>query len=180
MKFHTSPKDAPPSAPSRPRWARRLDRLALLAVGVGGRLLGRPGEPLLSALARQDRRPAADLLGSGPRGRAARGAEAEIAAGRAAWAQGQWAEALHHFGEALALEPEAVWAWHGRGDALQRLGAHADALDAYRRAAALAPEVGLHRGGEANALDALGRSEEAARAWSEALRLDPSLGWMRP
>lgn len=152
----------------RPRWAARLDRPLLVALRLGGRLLGRPGEALLSRLAAADR---PGLRRDPDRWSGATSAELHIASGRAAFSAGQYAEALHRFGAALALAPEAAWAWHGRGDALQLLGRYEDALDAYDRAAALAPTTGLHEAGRANALAALGRTEEAdvARARATAL-----------
>jgi len=142
----------------RPRWAARLDRPALALLRLGGRLLGRPRRGPARALAAADRpglRPQADAWSG------ATSAELHIAAGRAAFSAGQHAEALHRFGLALELAPQAAWAWHGRGDALQLLGRPEDALAAYDRAAALAPETGLHQAGRANALSALGRAEEA-------------------
>ena len=162
--------------PARPAWARRLDRWTLRAARLGGRLVGRPSDALLAALARKDRpgMHAPDTVWS-----EAASAEAHIAAGRLAFERGQHAEALFRYGEAIAAAPEAAWAWHGRGDALQLLGQHEAALEAYSRAVALAPEGGLHEAGRANALDALGRQELAAQAWDRALALDPGLGWMR-
>jgi len=88
-------------------------------------------------------------------------------------------EALHHFGQAVQLNPEARWAWHGRGDALQLMGEHKDAEAAYAMAVSLKPECGLHHAGRSNALRGLGRSDEAAEIWDQALRLDPELVWMR-
>jgi tetratricopeptide (TPR) repeat protein len=137
----------------------------LVALRLGGRLLGRPGEALLGALAAADR---PGLRQEADRWTGATSAELHIAAGRAAYSAGQHAEALHRFGLALELAPEASWAWHGRGDALQLLGRYEDALAAYSRAAALAPETGLHEAGRANALAALGRGEEAAAARARA------------
>ena len=157
----------------RPLWSRRLDRLASRAARLAGRLLGRPTEDLLAELAQTDRRAAAPVAPIRPT------VAGQIRAGRRALDAGQLAEAAHHFGQAIELNPEATWAWHGRGDALQRLGDPAGALVAYTRAAELSPETGLHQGGRANALAALGRVDEAERSWAEALRLDPSLTWMR-
>ena len=102
-----------------------------------------------------------------------------IQAGRRALESDALGEALHHFGQAIALHPEARWAWHGRGDALQLSGEHAQASAAYGRAVSLDPECGLHHAGQANALEAIGESAAAETAWSEALRLDPTLTWMR-
>lgn len=163
--------------PRRPALGRRLDRLALALLRVGRLLVGRPEEELLARLAAADR---PGLRAPEQRWAEVEGAELHIAAGRAAFAAGQHAEALFRFRLALERAPEAAWAWHGRGDALQLLGRPADALAAYTRAAALAPETGLHQAGMANALAALGRAEEAEQAWRRALSLDPTLGWMRP
>ena len=164
------------STRAQPRLARALDRLALLGARLGGRLLGRPSEDLLSSLARADRPGLRDLDASAT---AAERAEAAIFSGRAAFEAGQHAEALHHFSHALSLAPTSAWAWHGRGDALQLLGQPEGALAAYQKASELAPETGLHRAGAANALSAIGRLDEAETAWSEALARDPSLQWMR-
>ncbi len=174
------PSGSPTSTRSprqRPPWARRLDRAVGLALRLGGRLLGRPSDALLGELAAADR---PGLRLAPDQWEHAESAEMHITAGRAAFEAGQHGEALHHFGLALEASPEATWAWHGRGDALQLLGRHEDALAAYARAATLAPETGLHEAGRANALRALGREEEATEAWSRALTLDPSLRWMRP
>lgn len=160
----------------RPRWAEAVDRLALALARGFGALLGRPSEDLLAELARRDR---PGLRGHDDAGYPSAGAEAHIAAGRAAFAAGQHAEALFRFGQALEAAPGAAWAWHGRGDALQLLGQPSAALDAYDRAVALAPGTGLHHAGRANALTALGRAEEAELAFKEALALDSSLMWMR-
>ena len=78
-----------------------------------------------------------------------------LSEGRRAFSEGRYAEALHHFSTILDHDPEHAWAWHGRGDALQLMGAHADALAAYTRAAALQPDEPLHRSGIDNAQQAM-------------------------
>lgn len=78
-----------------------------------------------------------------------------LTAGREAFAAGQYAEALHHFGQVLEMDPSHPWGWHGRGDALQLMGQHADAKDAYLRAAALQPDEPLHVAGAERAMTAL-------------------------
>ncbi len=178
MSRDEAQKSATPAGSSRrrPAWARRLDRLVTIGLKLGGRLLGRPSDALLGELAAADR---PGLRLEPDRWSWAESAEGHIAAGRAAFAAGQHAEALHRFGMALEAAPEAAWAWHGRGDALQLLGRHEDALEAYGRAAALAPETGLHHAGRANALTAMNREEEAKDAWTQALSRDASLSWMR-
>jgi tetratricopeptide (TPR) repeat protein len=152
----------------RPAWARTLDRFGGPLARLAGKLLGRPSEALLEALARQDRpaRHGGSTVGS-------------VEGGRRALSEGRYAEALHRFGQVLERSPDAAWAWHGRGDAFQLMGRPAEALQAYDRAASLQPAVGLHEGGRGNALAALGRAEEADSAWRRALELDPSLTWMR-
>jgi len=102
-----------------------------------------------------------------------------IERGRSALKAQDYAEALHCFGQAIQINDEARWAWHGRGDAMQLSGHHVEAERAYGSAMALDPSCGLHHAGHANALAALGRLEEANAAWTEALRLDPGLQWMR-
>ncbi|MFT4977507.1 MAG: Flp pilus assembly protein TadD [Myxococcota bacterium] len=74
-----------------------------------------------------------------------------LAAGRAAFAEGHYAEALYHFGQVIAADAGSAWGWHGRGDALQLLGAHEDARDAYDTAASLQPGEPLHAAGAARA-----------------------------
>lgn len=156
----------------RPDWARRLDRWTVRAARLLGRVLGRPSDTALASLAQQDRpAPPIDIPDFGPD---------HLADGRQAFADGRFAEALHHFGQLVDADPKNPWAWHGRGDALLLLGDAAGALEAYERSALLAPRVGLHRGGVANALASLGREDEARTAWAAALALDPSLTWMRP
>lgn len=137
--------------PTRPGWARRLDRLVLRLGRPLRRLLPRPDEPTLSALARPYRGPAPVIEVP---------ALPDIEKARAAFAAGAFGEALFIFGEILAVDPENPWAWHGRGDALQLLGQHEDALAAYDRARALQPREPLHEAGRQNALRAL--AERAA------------------
>ncbi len=163
-----------PNLHRRPPWARHLDRAAGLAGRVVGRLLRRPDDAALTALARQDR-PAPPVRVPTP---AELGVVDHLGAGRAAFADGRHGEALHAFGEHTRQFPEDPWGWHGRGDALQLLGDAAGALEAYDAAIARAPRTGLHHGGRANALRALGRRAEADAALAEALRRDPTLTWL--
>jgi len=160
----------------RPRWATWLDRLARHSAAAIDKVVARPSDGLLRDLARQDR-PCPPItmpdFGIGP------GVEAQLREGRAAFSEGHYGDALHHFRTLTEADPKNAWGWHGRGDALQMLNAHAEALAAYDRAIDLAPERGLHHGGRANALSALDRSADADGAWSTALELDPSLSWMR-
>lgn len=168
-----SPASAARAGQDRPAWATRLDRVAARVATVVGRVLGRPSEALLAELARADR------PGAASPGGAVDGPEQGIAAGRRAFEAGHYAEALHLMGAVLERWPDAAWAWHGRGDALQLLGDPEGALRAYDEAVARAPETGLHHAGRANALRSLGRALQEEAAWQAALGRDPSLTWMR-
>ena len=171
-----APGPRPADAPPRPRWAAPADRLAVALARALGRLLPRPSDEALTALARADRPSPAVWVPTA----AELGVVDLLAEGRAALGRGEPAEALHLFGQLLALRGDHAWAWHGRGDALQLLGDPAEARAAYARAAALQPREGLHRLGLANALDALGEAELAASETRAGLALDPRLTWMRP
>ena len=152
-----------------------LDRVVLLIARIGGRVLGRPSDALLTALASQDRPGASEVHRDPPLVQASH----HIQQGQAAFSNGAYGEALHHFGVAIEHAPEAAWAWHGRGDALQLSGQYAAALAAYDKATAIDDSCGLHHAGRANALAALERKNEANEAWEHALDRDSSLAWMR-
>jgi len=157
---------------SRPAWARWLDGVVVPATRVLGRLFSRPSEHQLQSLAGRQ-------SALSPQTSPALAASDHIQRGRRALESEAFGEALHHFGQAIALHPEARWAWHGRGDALQLSGDVSAAQAAYDKAIALDPECGLHHAGRANALKAQDQVKAAEAAWSEALRLDPALQWMR-
>ena len=140
---------------------------------VLGRLLPRPTEAQLHTLAGRQGGP-----DRGPSSPALAAAE-HIEKGRSALQNKAFGEALHHFGQAIAQHPEAHWAWHGRGDALQLSGEPSQAKIAYTKAISINSECGLHHAGLANALAALNDNDAAENAWSEALRIDPTLTWMR-
>ena len=152
----------------------QFERIVLRLANLFGRVIGRPSDALLNQLAARDRGGSAAMVDS-PLVRASH----HIQLGQAAFASGAYGEALHHFGEALQGAPEAPWAWHGRGDALQLSGQHEAALAAYEQAIRFNTACGLHHAGRANSLGALGKTSAAEKAWEEALRLDPSLTWMR-
>jgi Flp pilus assembly protein TadD len=139
-----------------------------------GRIIGRPSDELLTELARKDR-PGPAIETDSPILKAS----GHIQRGQAAFDSEHYAEALHCFSEAIRLAPEAPWAWHGRGDALQLVGQYDGALKAYERACELAPNTGLHHAGRANSLNSIGRIKEADKAWESALKLDSELLWMR-
>ncbi len=159
----------------RPSWTNTLDRIVLVITKMGGRILGRPSEQLLTSLAAQDRGAVANQAPESPMVLAAH----HIQLGQSAFKSEAYGEALHHFGVAIEHSPDAPWAWHGRGDALQLSGQHDAALKAYEHACKLDKQCGLHLAGKANVLRSIGRIEESEQAWERALILDPSLTWMR-
>ncbi|MBO9718420.1 MAG: sulfotransferase [Pseudoxanthomonas sp.] len=87
--------------------------------------------------------------------------------------QGQNRQAIHHFQQVLARQPEHAQAWHLLGVARQRLGKHRDALPALRHARALAP-------GNSRVLEALAESEFHAGYPEDALPLWQELLTDRP
>ena len=153
-----------------------LDRVVLIAARIGGKLVGRPSDALLTALASRDRKGSSLTATHTP---PLVTASHHIQQGQAAFANGSYGEALHHFGVAIEHAPDAAWAWHGRGDALQLSGQYAAALHAYERAISIDESCGLHHAGKANALASLERNQESDEAWNIALEHDPSLTWMR-
>lgn len=100
--------------------------------------------------------------------------------GRNFLTQGQYTQALACFSILIQKSPHNEWAWHGKGDALQMLGAYSEAEKAYRESITLAPDVALHWGGLANALFGQKNYEEANIIWKKTQEMDPSLSWMRP
>ena len=155
----------------RPAWARWLDLITLPTATLLGKLVSRPNERELHRLAGHtpERHTVNPTLAAAD----------HIQQGRAALESDALGEALHHFGQAIADQPDARWAWHGRGDALQLSGQPAQAQLAYEHAISLDPKCGIHHAGRANALGALGQQADAQSAWDTALKLDPSLTWMK-
>jgi tetratricopeptide (TPR) repeat protein len=85
----------------------------------------------------------------------------------------QYTDAIEAYDRAIALCPDYVDAWNGRGLALVELGELADALASYDRAAAIRPDSAGTHANRSTALRNLGRLEEAAAAADRALALDP-------
>ncbi len=160
-----------PSTPQRPTWARRMDRLVLPLLRLARRLFPRPSEAALAHLSGRT----GGHTPSSPASQAA----GHIQKGRIAFERGAMGEALHHFGQAIDIDKDARWAWHGRGDALQLSDRPQAALTAYERACELEPACGLHHAGRSNALAKLNQCEASDAAWQQALHLDATLGWMR-
>jgi len=155
----------------RSPWGRRLDRWITRALSAGGRVIGRPSEPLLHELTGRSK--------GGPEagGQGSERYDSLLADGRRALQDGHFGEALALFSQAAGRDPADPWPWHGRGDALQLSGQYADALAAYQAALERAPALALAHCGAGNALEGLGRMEEAREAWERALALDPDNTW---
>ena len=131
-------------------------------------LLPAPSREKSSALIHKDRTPHPALHYLSPLEKA-----------RQALADGAYAQALSQFSLLIQDQPHDNWAWHGRGDAFQLMGAYPQAEIAYTKAHTLQPKEGIHLAGKANALLAQERMDEGEKAWRDALTLDPSLDWMR-
>ncbi len=82
---------------------------------------------------------------------------------------------LATFEQTLALNPNDVTAWDGKGTDLLNLRRFQEAYDAFTRAATLAPNEGCHWSGKGSALNGLGRYKEALMAFDHALTIDPEL-----
>ena len=87
--------------------------------------------------------------------------------------QNRHAQAILHFQQVLARQPEHAQAWHLLGLARQQLGRHSDALAALRRALALTP-------GNTRVVEALAESEFHAGYPEDALPLWQGLLRDRP
>jgi len=86
----------------------------------------------------------------------------------------RFAEAVEDYDKAIALCPDFLEAWNGRGLSLIELGELTDALASFDRALALRPDdVAAHTNRSA-ALRSLGRAEEAIAAADRALALEPA------
>ena len=131
-------------------------------------LLPPPSKIKSDSFINRDRHPHPDLHYQSPLDKA-----------RQALNDGAYAQALSLFSLLIQDSPNNNWAWHGRADAFQFMGAHPQAEQAYNKAMQLKPSEGIHVAGKANALIAQGKREEGEKLWLSALALDPSLDWMK-
>lgn len=81
--------------------------------------------------------------------------------------------ALHHFEEALKLNPTDAKIFHNMGLALQMLGRPVKGLDCFRKAVAVEPDSPYHQAWLGKALLQSGRFDEGIRHLQEAVRLSP-------
>ncbi len=93
---------------------------------------------------------------------------ADLAAARAALADGRYADAVSLATQAAVAGPHEAAAWAVRGEALSTLGQDADALVALRKAVYLDPDAGDAHFLLAGALARLGDVRAAARAYRAA------------
>lgn len=96
----------------------------------------------------------------------------------------QWRELLNFSEQWLIDEPETVFAWQAKGDALRKLGRSAEAIPIFRRGIELAPPYPVDfMGGVmsaaplwyrlAHAYGESGKIELSIQAFEEAARIDP-------
>ena len=84
------------------------------------------------------------------------------------------AEAIEDYDKAIALCPEYVEPWIGRGQALTELRELTDALACYDRVAALRPDDSSSHANRSGLLRTIGRFQDAIAAADRALAIDPS------
>jgi tetratricopeptide (TPR) repeat protein len=106
--------------------------------------------------------------------------ESVLQAGREALAQGQVANALRTFDEALRIKPTYAPAWRAKGRALRFAGDPKAALDCYAEALRYEPADEGAWFGLALALHEMGRRDEELEAYDELLRRNPRnvAAWM--
>ena len=132
------------------------------------RLLPPPSQPRTQHLAQKARQPHPSLMYLSP-----------LEEARKSLQKGEYAQALSLFSIILQKNPEDRWAWHGRGDSFQWLGAYQEAEHAYKKAISLNENEGIHYAGLANALQSQEKYQESSFFWKKALAHDPSLTWMQ-
>lgn len=93
--------------------------------------------------------------------------------GDSLYSQGEYAESVLAYDEAIRLDPECARAWNNKAAALAGLGRYAEAIRCSDEAIRLDPHLSWPWNNRGFALRNLGRVDEALRAYDEALRLDP-------
>ena len=122
------------------------------------RLLPPPSQPRTQHLAQKARQPHPSLMYLSP-----------LEEARKSLQKGEYAQALSLFSIILQKNPEDRWAWHGRGDSFQWLGAYQEAEHAYKKAISLNENEGIHYAGLANALQSQEKYQESSFFWKKAM-----------
>ncbi|MCT7975086.1 tetratricopeptide repeat protein [Laspinema olomoucense] len=96
--------------------------------------------------------------------------------GETARQQGQYDEAIAHFTEAIALNPEYAWATAHRGETYCLMKRYSEALEDFNRAVELTPTAWnyAHRGAVYRKLY---RYEEALGDFNQAIAIEPNYAW---
>jgi tetratricopeptide (TPR) repeat protein len=100
-------------------------------------------------------------------------AEAQNNLGNAYVDQGQVAQGIERYREALRLDPTFAEAHNNLGIALFAQGEHAAAVECFRQALRFNPNYANAHNNLGNALKHLGKSAEAADCYREAIRINP-------
>lgn len=87
---------------------------------------------------------------------------------------GKIEEAIHHYHEAIRIDPRHVKAYYNLGDALKSQGKVEKAIGQYRLALNIDPSDSMAHNNLGIALAGQGRIEDATRHFLEALRIDPT------
>jgi len=101
----------------------------------------------------------------------------KFADGMSAWVREDMETALALFEEALALDLEFAYPWHGKGIVLDAQKRYDEALAAYEKAIALAPEYAYPWHGKGNVLRSQKRYDEALASYEKAIALDPKYAY---
>jgi FOG: TPR repeat len=82
-------------------------------------------------------------------------------------------EAIRHYDQALALDPDFTTAWMAKGVALHNIGSHEEAIGCIDRAIALEPENAGALSLKGIMLASSGHPEEAAECYTRASEINP-------
>jgi len=102
-------------------------------------------------------------------------AETLCAQGSELMKRGRWHEALQCFNEALAAQPDSVFAALGRATVLLELKMPEEALTGFDHVLQMDPRNAIGWNNRVNALATLGRLHEAIESYSRALEIEPGL-----
>ena len=162
--------DVPGALTAPPYWSPQFYPSAFTNRGIALMMLGRDGE------AAADFHHSIDLHRAYPLGAGNRFglASAYGGLGQALHNQGDDAEALEAFDQAIRSNPQDPNGYVGRGLALAGLGRLDEAVGSHNAALRLVPNHSRALGGRGSALQLLGRDADALADYNAALRVDPS------